>query len=121
MIQAYLNERYQEGLEIDWNHYLVDNGLTCYMTGFGFVTYKLQGDSVLLYDLYVKPEYRKHTYSRVLFDMVVDIGQKADKRCCITFSQFIGKNHLAGIRAMNIAGFVPAFKTDEEFVFLRGI
>lgn len=121
LVNDYLAERYLEGLSIDWNAYLKDYGLTCYMTTGGFVTYKLQGDAAIIYDMYVAPAFRNHTYSWQLHDVVLAKAEKAGKRVMITFSEYMGKNHMAGITAIQIAGFKPAFKTNEEFVFIKGI
>lgn len=121
MIQAYLNERYGDNLELDWDEYLKRYELDCHKTYYGFVTYKMQGDCGIIYDMYVKPEFRKHTYAWLLHDYVLKLAKSNGKRCFMTFSDFKGKNHMAGIKAMKVAGFIPAFKTNEEFVFIKGI
>jgi len=120
VIKEYINERYGD-YDIDWNFYLKKYELICNITGYGFVTYKLQGDAVIIYDMYVKPEYRKHTYAWLLHDHVMQKGLENNKRVMLTFSDFVGKSHMAGIKAMKVAGFSPAFKTNEEFVFIKGI
>lgn len=119
MIKDYIKERYGENLEIDWNGYLNNHQLDVYTTKDGFVTFKLEGDAAIIYDMYVKPYARSHTHAWDLHDHV--LNKASGKRVMITFSEFKGKNHLAGIKAMKVAGFVPAFKTDEEFVFIKGI
>lgn len=123
MVNAYIAERYDDNLEIDWNDYLKEYGLTCYMTSYGFVTYKLQGDAAIIYDIYVKPEYREkgHPGAWKLHNYVKKLAELAKKRVMIGFSQYLGQNHMAGLKAMKVAGFSPAFKTDEEFVFVKGI
>lgn len=121
MIQDYIKERYGEGLEVNWKEYLERHQLKCHKTYYGFVTYKLQGDAALLYDLYVKPTYRKHTYGWLLHDHVISEARNSGKYVAITFSEFKGINHMAGIKAIQLAGFSPAFKTNKEFVFVKGI
>lgn len=121
MYLDYIKERYGEGLDINWKEYLEKYQLAEYATPQGFITYKPQGDAMLIYDMYVKPAFRKHTHAWVLHNHVRNLGEDFGKRVMITFSDFKGKNHIAGIKAMKVAGFVPAFKTNEEFVFIKGI
>lgn len=122
MFKEYLQERYNNELSLeDWEDYLSENELSVYETDNGFVTYKLQGDAALIHDMYVKPDYRKHTHAWELHNHVLDQANQGGKRVMLTFSDFYGNNHLAGIKAMRVAGFIPAFKTMDQFVFIKGI
>jgi len=121
MIEAYLQERYGDNLEIDWNEYLIRYGLICYMTKHGFVTYKLQGDAAMIYDMYVSPEARGHTHAWHLHDRVYEAAKETGKRVMLAFSDYKGINHMAGIKAMKVSGFTPAYKTNEQFIFVKGI
>lgn len=87
----------------------------------GFMTYKLEGDAVLINDFYVKPQYRGHTKAWEFHDEVIDIARKAGKKVAVTFAELLGKNHLKGIGAIRTAGFIPAFKTTSDIVFIKGI
>lgn len=121
MTQDYIKERYDADIVIDWEAYLDSEDLTQISTPKGFITFKFEGDAALIYDMYVKPEYRKHTTSWFLHDLVVERAEQLGKRVMITFSDFMGKNHMLGLKAIKIAGFTPAFKTNDQFVFIKGI
>lgn len=121
MLTNYLNERYGDNLEINWDEYLARYELECLSDNHGFVTYKLQGDAAIIADMWVETKARGHTHSWKLHDQVINAAKERGKRVAITFSDFKGINHMAGIAAMKRAGFVPAFKTAKEFVFMKGI
>lgn len=121
MVNAYIKERYGPEATIDWNDYLKDSNFDFHTTDFGFVTYRLQGDAVIMGDIYIKPEHRNQKNAWMLHDDVMNKAKKHNKRVAIGFSDFIGQNHILGLQAMKAAGFVPAYKTNDQFVFLKGI
>lgn len=121
LLQDYLDERYEEGAKIDFASYLNEHDLTLYKTEEGFITYKLQGDAALIYDLYCSPNARGHTLAWKLHDIVLEAAKKHDKKVMIGFSEATGKNHIAGLKAMKVAGFQPALKTNKQFIFIKGI
>lgn len=123
MFEAYIDERYGDNLKIDWREYLNRFDLTCHKNEYGFVAYKLQGDAAIVNDIYVLPQFRKpgHPAAWSLHNYVLKHAKLACKRVMIGFSDFMGKNHKAGIKAMTVAGFVPAFDTTTKTVFVKGI
>lgn len=123
MYLDYLKERYNEA---DFNLIEAANDFESFYdlihkTDSGFITYELKGDAVIIHDIWVKPECRGMTESLKLFNHVMKEAKTAGKRVAIGFSEFTGKNHLLGVKAMKSVNFVPAFKTNREFVFIKGI
>ena len=121
MYKEYLNERYVPNLDLNWDQYLKETKLSCLETEHGFVTYQFDGDDLIIYDMYIKPESRSSKNAWFLHNELVKEAKLQNKRVAITFSDFIGKNHILGLRAIKAAGFKPAFKTNDQFVFIKGI
>jgi GNAT superfamily N-acetyltransferase len=130
MYLAYLKERYREsdflpaklediaaGFEALWHKV----GALILKTSFGFVTYKLEGDALIIFDMYVKPEHRTQRKARLLHDVLIELAQKNSKRVAITFVDFVGQNNLPGIEAIASVGFIPTQSFDNSQMFIKGI
>lgn len=87
---------------------------------YGFISYQLQGDAIVIYDLYVKPALRNKSNAWKLFNKAIAEAQSQNKRVAITFSE-PGKNEHFGLGAIKQAGFIPAYKTDSDTVFIKGL
>lgn len=128
MYLDYLQERYTEGdfnipkVAEDFEDLQKQTGNSVTKLPEGFITWRLVGDAVIIDDIYVKPEHRQNRkISWKLHDLVLKQAKLANKRVAIGFTELIGKNHIAGLKAMNAAGFIPAFKTNISHVFIKGI
>lgn len=130
MYLDYLKERYEDadfgGLSFEA---VAENfeqmyrilGRSILKTDVGFVAYKIQGDAVLLLDMYVSPEFRGSKHAWKLHDILIEAGRKLNKCVMITFSELHGKNRHLGLAAIEAASFVPSFTTNNEQVFIKGI
>lgn len=127
MIRAYLEERYEpedfdfDQVENSFEEGLSQLGQTMLKKDEGFLVYEMKGDALIIHDIYVKPEFRGHTKSWDLHNQVVEEAQQLGKRVAIGFSEIAGKNHSRGLKGLKVAGFEPAFKTRDQFVFIKGI
>lgn len=130
MILEYLKERFGEEqflpLSVEEAAAKLHKGwaqkkVSVHQSEHGFISYTLKGDAVIIHDLYIKPESRGHVNAFKLHDKVIAEAREAGKRVAIGFTEVAGKNHILGIKAMKIAGFQPAQKTDTRFVFIKGI
>jgi len=99
------------------------SGAQILKTKAGFVTYKISGDSVVIFDMYVKPEFRGKSEAWKLHDVLVEAARRLGKTVAITFSSLDGKNHEAGLEAIKAAEFVPTnYKIGNgTSVFIKGI
>jgi GNAT superfamily N-acetyltransferase len=125
---AYISERYgniegttPHSLANQWRERLKSSGKKVFESEYGFMVYQLQGDAVILWDIYVKPEYRNNKQAWRFHDALLQLGQKLGKRVMIGFSEHAGQNHQLGRGALKAAGFQPAFKTERSEVFIKGI
>lgn len=108
-IQAYLTE-----LEKGEINYLPDQD--------GFAIYALDGDAVILYDIYTEPTSRRNGASARIADKIVKIGEHAGKRVIIGFSEKGGGgDREPGRRACLSYGLKQAFETSTNEVFVKGI
>lgn len=87
----------------------------------GFISYEMQGDAVIIYDIFIRPEYRQQLAAQELGAKVLAEARMHGKRVAIGFSEFGGKNHEFGMRAMKRAGFQPAHQTSSNIVFFKGL
>lgn len=128
MYLDYLKERYREGDFLLMTHERIASrfeeavecsGLEIIKKPYGFVTYKLEGDAVIIYDMYVSPSFRGQDKAWELHNEVLE--KATDKRVAITFVDKLGQNHQLGIGAIKAAGFKLHQATSTDFVFLKGI
>lgn len=98
------------------------DGTQIFKNHMGFITYQFKGDAVIVSDIYAVPEFRKTQIGEVyLFTNLLKEAQALGKRVMIGFSEYGGQNQEIGIKAMQKRGFVPAFKTKNKIVFVKGI
>lgn len=127
MITAYLQERYGnvykdcgKVAEILLDKSLAD-GRTLLVKPYGFIIYKLDGDALVLYDMYVNQGYRGKKMAWALFAECQKIAKDAQKAVIITFSEHCGQNHELGLGAIKAAGFKLAYTTKIDQVFIQGV
>jgi GNAT superfamily N-acetyltransferase len=89
--------------------------------GFGFFTYKSQGDALVIYDLFTTADKRSKKYAWKLFERIQEVARELNKSVLIGFSDVTGKNHEMGRGAMRAAGFVPSHTLTNKQVYIRGI
>jgi GNAT superfamily N-acetyltransferase len=100
---------------------LKQNKMQLFQTAKGFVTFRYQGDAVIIFDMYVKPEYRKSGEAWKLHNALVRLARSQGKRVAITFSETEGQNRDLGLAAIEAAAFQPMFKTEDIQAFIKGI
>lgn len=126
MYSDYLKERYNE---TDFNHEEFQNldakyaevGIKTINTMHGFLTYKIEGDAIVITDIYVKPQYRDHKAAWFLHDLAMERANKAGCRVAIGFSEKAGKKHELGKQALHTAGFKKYLETSTSDVYIKGI
>ncbi len=127
MFRAYLQELTNEvlplGTERNFAKYLKDRGDKVLTTATGFMAYRLQGDAMIIDEMYVKPEFRKSYECLKMFQTLLKLAEEANKNVLIGFSEpRSNKNPLPGIKAMESVGFKKVQSlNDGTQVFLRGI
>lgn len=104
-----------------YESYMKDNGIQFFDFPHGFFTAHAKGDAFIVYDLYTDQEHRKKKFAWELFQIIKEEAEKADASVIIGFSEHAGQNHELGRGAMKAAGFVKAFETDVDTVYLRGV
>jgi hypothetical protein len=130
MLLDYIKERYGNVLNYDedllnavlakYTLDLQERQAKAYTSPYGFFLYSLQGDAMIVWDLYTTPAARKKKKAWELFNKILEINKNAGKRVIIGFSDKIGQNHADGIGAMLAAGFTKAQETSDSFIFIRG-
>lgn len=123
---AYIAERYPEvPVNLAIKAYLremKDGNLSFLVETYGFATYALDGDAVILYDIYTEPTSRLKGNTARLADKVVKIGQHAGKRVIIGFSEKAGGgDRQPGRQACLAYGLKTAFETSSDEIFVKGI
>lgn len=132
MILDYVKERYnptdfEESLDSIAERFERDyrsKGVITAKTEAGFITFQIKGDALIVWDIFVKPEYRdkaKASAAWKLHNIAKSIGEKWGMRVMIGFSEKNGKNKEAGVKAMKTAGFMKAYDTDLSTVYIKGI
>lgn len=130
MLLEYIKERYGNLLSTEgqlsdaaflYKKHLVDKKASMISETYGFLFYTLEGDACIVWDIYVALEHRKTKAAWKLFSKLLEQLEKSNKRVIIGFSEKIGQNHADGVGSMLAAGFKPAFETNAEIVFIRGI
>lgn len=125
MYLDYLKERYElapevlENLSKTFEESYAKVGFTVFPTTVGFFVYKLEGDAIIIADIYTMPKVRGTGRGWDLFQEVCKIGLKNGKRVIIGFSEKDGKNQYLGQAAMTAAGFVKAGEIDTGDVYMR--
>lgn len=119
MLADYIAERYPDIDPALCADYLEQHNKI--INEFGFVTYALEGDALIILDMYVKPEVRGTKQAWKMHDELIEASRQAGKRVAITFSEFKGSNQHLGLAAIKAAGFKPAFTTNVDTVFIKGI
>lgn len=127
LLKAYISERYPDySAHLDaYQNYLVGNSIKAIsIADVGFITYKIQGDAAVIYDIYVVPEARGHHASFMLANTVKEKARKAGAVCLIGFSEN-PHNPLArsGQAAMKAYGFIPVGydQEDDTLIYLRSV
>lgn len=126
-IVEYVEDRYKSAVEspelaaYEYVIWLKDNGFKMLDRAYGFITYKFEGDACIIHDIYTTREFRKSKYAWALWQQMLEtIQAKPECKVVIGFSENIGENHKDGIGAMLAAGFVEAYKTKEQTIYMRG-
>ena len=123
-IADYIKERYADSLSVTPAQYI--SGLNAedailIETDSGFASFNLEGDAVLIYDMYIVPQARLHGKAWELFDTIKKVAEGFKKRCLITFSEQVGQNHNLGLEAISAAGFVQYGQVGGDKLFIRGV
>lgn len=127
MYLNYLKERYNatdfnlEELAFNFESDYRKQGVAVFKIDIGFVAYKLEGDAIIITDLYTTPEARGKKQAWKFHNALVQLGRGYGKRVLIGFSEKAGKNHELGLRAMKGAGFVKSAELSNSDVFIKGI
>lgn len=101
--------------------YLKKEGFISIENEYGFIIYKFQGDACIINDIFINKEYRKLGKSWNLFNSLLTIIKNNENcKILIGFSEFGGKNHVEGIKAMEAAGFINTQYLKDKIVFMRG-
>lgn len=122
-LKNYMTERYSKEYANQVFKYLSwikENNIQIAESAYGFITFELKGDAVIIYDMYIEPKIRRLSKGWDLFKGVQQQAKKANKQVMITFSEKIGKNQELGIAAIKAANFIKAFETDIDTVYIRG-
>ena len=123
--QDYVEERYGnlhlEDAAARYATHLLAQDFNSFSYPYGFFTAKLEGDAIIVNDLYTAPDYRKSGYAWKLFQDIKNIARVAEKNVIIGFSEFLGQGQEHGLEAMHAAGFKEAFQTRDARVFVRGV
>lgn len=125
-IIEYLEDRYPifEDVSLaayDYACWLKEQGFSILDKPYGFITYKFQGDACIIFDIYTQKEFRKTKKAWQLWtEMLKHIQSNPNCHVVIGFSEHIGTNPADGVGAMLAAGFVQAYDTKEQAIYLRG-
>lgn len=87
----------------------------------GFASYHMEGDAIIIHDIFIKPDFRKNQSGQKLGETLFNKARDLGKRVAIGFTEIAGKNHLLGMKAMKAAGFKPAGNTLSRFIFIKGL
>lgn len=125
-LNSYIKERYPDlfGMKPDeicqkYTDHLAQSGTHVLESESGFATYKMIGDALVIYDMYVFPEFRNERRSHELFNELRQSAQKLHKSVIITFSEFAGSKHELGKRAILSNGFQKVFDRHSGEVYMR--
>src|SRR5690242_8330462 len=130
MYLAYLQERYEpQDLAPLTPEFVAQNfeaiqkqiGAHLFKTETGFVTYRLQGDAILVLDMYVKPEARQKGEAWKLHNALLKLGKLYNKQVMITFSDHSEKNRNLGLNTIKAFAFEPAHNLKTAQMFIKGI
>jgi GNAT superfamily N-acetyltransferase len=121
-VQQYLNELYGDRYKADdYLTKLRERGIIVADVPYGFVSYELRGDALIIYDMYVNKLARKQKKAWQLFNQMKDLAQENGKTLLITFSDKANAKPSDGLGSINAAGFKKAFETKNLRVFMRGL
>ena len=124
MVDSYIKERYGDELKVSAEDYikaLNEQDIFMSASACGFVTFHMAGDSAIIYDMYVKPEFRNKGHAWKLFEIIQKVAKSLKKRYILTFSEQAGKNHSLGLSAINAAGFKQYGTVGNDKLFIRGV
>lgn len=126
MLESYIGERYPglgdpKELAKAYAMKAELKGVKFVNTDGGMVSYRFEGDAIVLMDMYVKPSKRHQGHAWSLFNELIKAAKAADKRVIITSSEVAGKNQELGLGAIKAAGFELLFSTPYAAYFLRGV
>jgi len=123
MIKDYIKESYPS-VPITEGQYLSAlnlEGYSLYKTRYGFFNYKIQGDAMIIGDVFVAPEHRSKGKCRELFQKVRQIAKLAKVNVLIGFSETENSAPGMGQGMMKALGFEQSYETSAGLkVFIRG-
>lgn len=123
----YLQERYgnlsykNADLVSYYTDYLKKNQIEVFTEFYGFFTGHKKGDAFIVYDVFVKPEYRSKHYSKAVFSECRAKALTSGASVVIGFTEHAGQNQHLGRRTLENLDFVKAFSTDIGNVYVRGV
>lgn len=119
MIKDYLTYRYPGVSEADYKEGLLRQGFRIWKQDpIGFFTYRPQGDSLVLGDMFVAV--KRQGYGSLLLEAVKTLAQGLGKSCIITFSEDAGENHEDGLKAAKARGFKHHLSLNDSVTMIRG-
>jgi L-amino acid N-acyltransferase YncA len=130
MYEAYINERYTEKdmkpfsikeVAKNFEKLMEVNGRKILSLLTGFVTYEFCGDAVLIYDIYIKPEYRGTKQARKIHDVLIETARNIGKRVAIAIAEHDGINQQLGLTAIKAGGWLPSYQLEKATIFVKGI
>lgn len=97
------------------------SGLQIYHNEYGFATYKVAGDALLIYDVYVAPEYRGSPAALRGFVALHQLAKAYKSNVMITMMNKKIKNPIPGARIREKVGFKPYMETTGAVYYIRGV
>lgn len=129
LFSAYLNERYTPAdfkLPLDKIAEILEplqrqKGILFLKTDKGFINYQLQGDALIIHDIFVVKEHRATKEARRMFNAIEQLATLKGKRVLIALKDNVGQNQHLGVTAIKAGGFQLAHKLPSREIYIKGI
>jgi hypothetical protein len=125
IVCAYIAERYGDSLgpiEECARKYMENLGASRFkFLDYGFYSYDLHGDAIIVLDVYVLPGKRGWFNLKKILGQGEEMAKHYGKRLLIGFSEKCGQNRDLGIRAFQACGFSKAHETEDDEIFWKGM
>ena len=94
-------------------------GLEIIESNRGFATYKIEGDELWVYDVFVRPDYRGCGIAKRYFDQLEEIAKENDCKYMVTLTNTNNNAWEKSTKMLTEHGYEPFDMTDKGTIFLK--